>query len=245
MFAKKSLGQNFLINPEVVMDILRAADLKAGETVLEVGPGKGILTEALINAGAKVIAVEKDARLVGLLGTRFLDVENLRVIYGDILKTELRNLVPTRFKIVANIPYYITGEFLRNIFEAAALPERVVILVQKEVAERIVAKDDKESILSISIKAYSKPSIVRYVTKENFDPVPGVDSAVLLIENISKSFFGQNKIDEKKFFELIRRGFAAKRKKLKNNLPDINEAYGDKRAEELDLDDWQRVLKSW
>lgn len=247
---KRELGQNFLTNPDVVADILLASKIKAGETVLEIGPGTGVLTEALLDAGAHVIAIEKDDRLIELLNKKFAG-KRFDLIHGDILSLNISSLFAnfklhiSSFKIVANIPYYITGKFLRNIFESEKLPERIVLLLQKEVAERIVAKDGKESILSISVKAYGTPSIVRYVSRNDFDPVPNVDSAVLLIGSISRDFFsavGPLRIDEGKFFELVRKGFAHKRKKLGSNLGlDL----GNKRAEELSLVEWGKLYRSY
>src|SRR3989344_5314863 len=241
---KKSLGQNFLRNPDVVRDIVSAAHLAvtpprggmtAGENVLEVGPGEGVLTEALLSTGANVIAIEKDDRLIESLRKKF---PAAKIIHGDILNSHLPfTIYDLPFKIVANIPYYITGKFLRNIFSGEHLPERVVLLLQKEVALRILGIDakrpersrgTKESILSISVKAYGTPSIIRYVPREDFEPVPKVDSAVLVIEKISRKFFQEVKpplggftskqVAEQKFFDLVKRGFAHKRKKLVGNL---------------------------
>jgi len=239
------LGQHFLTNPDVVRDILLASEIEKNENVLEIGPGTGVLTEALLGAGAHVIAVEKDIQLIRYLETRFpneIISGQLKLVAGDVLHLPF-NIYDLTFKIVANIPYYITGKFLRMIFEQEHLPEKVVLLIQREVAERIVVKDGKESILSISIKAYGEPSIVRYVPQDNFEPVPDVDSAVLLIGSISRQFFTAvkplRKIDEQKFFDLVKRGFAHKRKKLSRNLE--IEGLGNKRAEELSLNDWREL----
>ncbi len=233
MLAKKSLGQNFLRNTEVVVDIVTAAKIIPGETVLEIGPGEGILTAALIAAGTKVTAVEKDDRLIADLETKF---PNARIVHADILNLEPSELIPGAYKLVANIPYYITGELLQKFLAAENQPTLVVLMLQKEVAERIVAKDGKESILSISIKAYAEARILRYVPRSNFEPVPNVDSAVLVIEKISKNFFAD--IDETKFFETVKKGFANKRKMLgpKFGLADT------RRAEELTLADWKRLM---
>lgn len=241
------LGQNFLKNPEVVRDIITASQIINDDTVVEIGPGGGVLTQALLDAGAKVIAIEKDSKLVTLLNKQFAtQILNgqLKIICGDILEFDVKSLKlkVKSFKIVANIPYYITGEILRKFLTAENLPERIVLMVQKEVAERIC--DSKESLLSLSVKAYGSPSIVRYVSRTDFDPAPDVDSAVLLIENISKNFFIENKIDETKFFKLLHQGFAHKRKVLGNNIKNIPAEYGEyksKRAQELNLDTWRNL----
>jgi 16S rRNA (adenine1518-N6/adenine1519-N6)-dimethyltransferase len=175
----------------------------------------------------------------------------LELINEDILKIE--NLGLERYKLVANIPYYITGEILREFLSNRTQPEKIVLMLQKEVAERIVAKNGKESILSISVKAYGEPKYIRKVEKENFKPKPKVDSAILLIKNISrKNFF---EIDEKEFFNLVKKGFSQKRKLLSNNLKDIlkektKEIFENckiplkSRAENLSLSDWQCLCMS-
>lgn len=253
---KKIFGQNFLVSNSVVTDIIKAAGLKPDDVVLEVGPGKGILTEALLEAvpQGKVIAVEKDERLVEFLKKNFSSAKNLKIISGDVLKINICKLIVNcklkigNYKIVANIPYYITSFFLRKFLESDYPPSRMVLMVQKEVAERIIAKDGKESILSISVKAYGEPKIVKKVPARYFSPAPKVDSAVLLIDNISKKFF--KNIDEKKFFEIVRRGFSSKRKMLKNNLKLLNTECLTKcgikenaRAEDLTLENWRCLTK--
>ena len=224
--AKKSLGQNFLKSKKILQKIIQTADLKDGDLVLEIGPGKGVLTEKLLEKVEKVVAVEKDARLIEFLRNKFaLDIQNgkLKIIQKDILDFSPIEISP--YKIVANIPYYITGKFLRKFLSADCQPSKIVILLQKEVARRIVgsAKTEggakqivKESILSISVKAYGEPKYIQTVKAENFAPAPKVDSALLLIDNISKNFF--KNIDEAVFFQLIRAGFSKKRKMLVNNL---------------------------
>lgn len=224
MRPKKIFGQNFLNSRNIVNDIIRAADLRPDDVVLEVGPGKGILTEALLEAvpRGKVIAVEKDKRLVEFLKEKFSGAKNLKIISGDILKFNFTrySLRVTRYAIVANIPYYITSHFLRKFLESDYSPSRMVLMLQKEVAERIATRStslraSKESILSISVKAYGEPKIIKKVPARYFFPAPKVDSAILLIDNISPFDYAQ---DEKKFFEIVKQGFSQKRKMLKNNL---------------------------
>ncbi len=219
--AKKSLGQNFLTSEKAVGDIARAASGAVGDTILEIGPGEGVLTEALLESGARVIAIEKDDRLTLHLQNRFAkEVEEGRfvLVSGDALEIDFSalGLTPLSYILAANIPYYITGLLIRTFFTRAHLPKRAVILVQKEVAERIVAKDGKESILSIAVKTFGTPRIVRAVPRGMFRPQPNVDSAVLLIEHITDPFASQK--DEEHYFEILRRGFSHKRKKLSSNL---------------------------
>jgi 16S rRNA (adenine1518-N6/adenine1519-N6)-dimethyltransferase len=204
-FAKKSLGQNFLISPRIVSAIVGAGDLKAGETVLEVGPGKGTLTKALLEAGVNVKAIEKDNRLIPILSETFKkEIENkkLELVHGDVMEMDVDSLgFQTSYKVIANIPYYITGVLIRNLLSAKIKPELCVLMVQKEVADRIISRDGKESILSLSIKAYAKPSIIMNVSRGNFFPIPNVDSAVIKLSNIKNPFTDTR--EEERFFEII------------------------------------------
>lgn len=244
--AKKSLGQHFLASPSALAKIIDAANIKSGETILEIGPGTGVLTEALLQTGAQVIAVEKDSRAITGLNERFAEhVEKgaLKIIEADILETEASGLGLTdkNYALVANIPYYITGAILERFLEHAPRPNRMVLLVQKEVAERIAARDGKESILSISVKAFGEPRIVAKVPRGAFNPPPNVDSAILAIENISDARFTEKGLEIRRFFEILKAGFAHKRKFLKNNLAGIVSDFklDEKiRAEDLKVEDW-------
>jgi len=251
--AKKSLGQNFLHAPQVISAMIHAAQVKAGDTVLEAGPGKGVLTEKLLEAGAKVVAVEKDDRAIPFLSEKFKEetaAGQLELVHGDILAFDPTPL--RQYKIVANIPYYISGEFLRKFLESDTAPLCIVVMLQKELAKRIV--EEKGSILGISVRAYGNPTYVTSVPRKFFRPIPNVDSAVLLIENISKNFFESGKIDEKRFFEVLKAGFAHKRKVLIKNLEekmasaDLKKLWEREnwsftlRAEELSLDDWKKII---
>ncbi len=224
MKPKKYLGQNFLKNKNIARKIIEAANVGKDDVVLEVGPGQGALTNFLLRKSGHVIAVEKDKNLIDFLMDKFKDNHNLKIVHNDILKFKPQNfsLEPHKYKIVANIPYYITSRFLKQFLESEYQPSLMVLMVQKEVADRIIARDKKESLLSISVKVYGKPKIIIKVPAGNFAPKPKVDSAVIRIENISKNFFNppadENKIDEKKFFGLLKLGFSHKRKLLKNNL---------------------------
>src|ERR1035437_7740146 len=197
--AKKSLGQHFLHAPNVVGAMIHAARIEPGMIVLEIGPGKGILTHGLLKAGAKVIAVEKDERAIEYMKEGFvkeISLGKLKLVQDDILTINPSDLGLEKgnYIIVANIPYYITGEILRKFLTAQDRPSRMVLLVQKELAKRIVAADKKESILSISVKAYGEPKYIDTVPKRFFRPIPKVDSAIILIDRINKSFFEDNSV---------------------------------------------------
>lgn len=256
--AKKSLGQNFLNSKSVARDIVRAAHLTSSDTVLEIGPGKGFLTSELLSSGARVIAVEKDDRMIPLLTKKFADEikqKKFSIIYGDIIKEFDKKTIklPKEYKLVANIPYYLTGQIIRTFLESKNKPIQMVLMVQKEVATRIVAHDKKESVLSLSVKAYGEPKLIKKVPARYFTPAPNVDSAVLSIENISNTTF--KNISEKRFFDILHAGFAHKRKVLSGNLKEL---FGTKtseilkdveikknaRAEELSLAQWIALTKS-
>jgi len=258
--AKKRLGQNFLTSKSIVSLIVRSAEVGIMDTVLEIGPGKGILTEELLKYADKVIAVEKDNELIDFLKDKFkkeIANKKLELIYGDALEFD-PNLYITKgsYKIVANIPYYITSRLLKTFLELRTQPEKIVLLIQKEVADRITAKEHKgqrkESILSISVKAYGTPKLIKKIPAMFFNPKPKVDSAVILINGISKkNFLGREKTDEKKFFELVKKGFSSKRKLLKNNLGLKDTGCLSKckipinsRAENLSTEDWFCLLKN-
>jgi 16S rRNA (adenine1518-N6/adenine1519-N6)-dimethyltransferase len=229
MLRKKSLGQHFLHSAHYVQMIADAADIKKGEHILEIGPGEGVLTRELLSRGATVVTIEKDARLIPVLHETFAEeIKNKKLfIYeADALEFDIVQALPKtkNYKIVANIPYYITGALLKKFLSHEHQPATLVFLLQKEVAERIVAKNKKESILSLSIKAYGTPKIVAKVPRGAFSPPPTVDSAILLVEHISRDNFTRSTSlrasseFEKRFFELIRAGFAQKRKLLKRNV---------------------------
>ena len=222
MKTKKSLGQHFLHSPQIIADIVSAGKVTSGDTVVEVGPGEGTLTEALLQTGANIVSIEKDDRLIPVLEEKFrkeISSEKLRLIHGDILdfKISQKNLgVKNSYKVVANIPYYITGQIIRMFLESDYKPESMTLLVQKEVAERIVAKDGKESLLSLSVKVFGEPRYVRKVGRGAFSPQPNVDSAVLSVVDISNKRLG--KVAPELFFHIIHIGFAHKRKQLIANL---------------------------
>jgi 16S rRNA (adenine1518-N6/adenine1519-N6)-dimethyltransferase len=248
---KKSLGQNFLIHPAIAKRIVAAAGVKKGETVLEVGPGRGILTQALLAAGSRVVAVEADRGLLERLHERFheeIAEGHLNIVHDDIRDYLKENpaLPGGPYRVVANIPYYLTGELIRELLTREHQPSSLTLLVQKEVAERI-ARDPKESLLSLSVKAYGTPRYEFTVPRGAFLPAPNVDSAVLSVGDISRSNFGEA-AEEARFFKLIHAGFAHKRKRLAKNLSDAGFgglSLGENvRAEDVPLAEWLSFAKA-
>jgi 16S rRNA (adenine1518-N6/adenine1519-N6)-dimethyltransferase len=254
--AKKSLGQNFLKSGTILKKIVSVAKVGKTDTVLEIGPGKGALTAVILATGAKVIAIEKDDSLIPILSETFaaeISLGQLTLIHDDVLKikAEKLGLKNGKWKLVANIPYYITGLIIRQFLEADCKPSGMTILVQREVAKRIVARDEKESILSLSVKLYGTPTYEGTVPRRYFSPAPNVDSAILHIAEIKK-------VEREKsfaFFTLIKSAFAHKRKTLVHN---IGKNYGREnliaklsklgydekvRAEDLKLSDWLTLMK--
>jgi 16S rRNA (adenine1518-N6/adenine1519-N6)-dimethyltransferase len=245
--AKKSFGQNFLKSEPALKKIIATGEITSEDTILEIGPGKGALTKKLLEVSGKVIAVEKDRELIALLTEKFANeiAENkLVLLEGDILEFEIEKFIGSHpYKIIANIPYNITGAILKKFLTSTYQPERMVLLVQHEVAQRIVARDEKESILSISVKAYGTPSLVMKVPARYFSPSPKVDSAVILISNISRKLFENSGTNEAKFWEIVKAGFAHKRKQLGGNLKQVVTAeklapFAAKRAENIRLFEW-------
>jgi 16S rRNA (adenine1518-N6/adenine1519-N6)-dimethyltransferase len=255
VFAKKSLGQNFLMHKQTAARIVTAASLPKDALVLEVGPGTGMLTKELLKAGVRVLAIEADHALIPELEARFAaEIKEGRLILrnGDVRAFDT-NDIKEPYHLVANIPYYITGELIRQFLTAGRQPQSMTILVQKEVAERI-AREKKESLLSLSVKVYGKPSYCFLVPRGAFVPAPNVDSAVLHIADISRESFS-NREEEERFFEVIRAGFAHKRKRLAKNLEErwpremISAAFAaaglsvNARSEDLSLSSWMTLMK--
>lgn len=248
---KKSLGQNFLTSIPARIAIVTAGHLTASDTVLEIGPGKGFLTQGLLDTGAQIIALEKDRDLVPFLQEKFSTYKNFNLVEGDALDFSFENckLKIENYKLIANIPYYITGAILSYYLSHKHQPTHMVVLVQQEVAERVVARDGKESILSLAVKVYGEPKIVYRVKRGSFNPIPNVDSAVLSITNISRKHFIDTKHEEL-FFKLIKAGFAHKRKfvisNIKETFPTVDymalfQALGLSpkiRAEDINLAQW-------
>lgn len=222
VFAKKSLGQHFLRSTRALDAIIEAGRVEEGDVVLEIGPGEGVLTKRLLAAGASVLAVEKDDGLVQTLREKFggeIKRGELILEHADILTFNPAKPIAEKYKLIANIPYNITGAILEKFLSASHQPSLCVLLVQDEVAKRIVARGGKESILSISVKAYGTPRYVEKVLAGSFVPAPQVNSAIISIEDISKQFF--NGFSEDFFFLMLKAGFQAKRKRLFSNLANV------------------------
>lgn len=229
---KKNFGQNFLKSKEALRAMCTSSELKSTDTVIEIGPGKGALTAYLLGHAGKIIAIEKDRDLIPILSEKFqeeIKSGKLIIVEGDILTfdPESQNLKPAAYKIVANIPYNITGAIIKRFLSETVQPKSMTLLVQKEVAERIVARPAtggaggaKESILSLSVKAYGTPHYIMKVSKRFFSPEPKVDSAIIHISDISKQNFKDINTEER-FFTIIKAGFAHKRKVLRKNLEEI------------------------
>lgn len=250
----RSKGQNFLVNEKIYDDIVAAARIEPDDTVLEVGPGLGFLTVRLSAKAKRVVAVELDDHLASYLETGLASegVGNVTVINEDILRADLRPYLEGPYKVVANLPYNITSVFLRQFLGAARKPESLVLMLQKEVAQRITAKPPDMSLLAVSVQYYADAEIVREVKAGNFWPEPEVDSAVIRI--LIRP--GEDFSADKRFFRLVKFAFSAKRKMLKNNLAAglkiqpaaveralLNSALNPKvRAEELSLADWRKLF---
>lgn len=211
----KSLGQHWLTDSVVLEDICAAAEIDASDTVLEIGPGPGALTKILVSQAREVIAVEFDRDLTQALPQR-VPADNLHVVQNDILSFDLTSL-PANYIVVANIPYYITSKLIRVMSETTNPAMRVVILVQKEVAERVAAEPGKMSLLSVSAQYYWEVSLDSVVPARLFTPPPKVDSQVLVMERRTKPVFA-DAVDSKQFFQLVKAGFSARRKTLQNSL---------------------------
>jgi 16S rRNA (adenine1518-N6/adenine1519-N6)-dimethyltransferase len=255
--ARKSLGQHFLADASVLQTIVEAAELSPADTVIEVGPGLGILTAELVRRAGNVIAVELDTKLASLLKSRLASPANLRVINADILKVSLSELLEgtSHYKVVANLPYYITSPVLRYFVEASPKPSLMVVMVQKEVGEAIVAGPGKMSLLAVSLQIYSKPSIISHVPAQCFYPQPKVDSVVVRFDLLPEP--AVKVADMGGFFEMVRAGFSLPRKQLHNSLAhslgmksaeitsllkgaNINSK---RRAETLSLEEWARLYE--
>lgn len=256
----KNLGQNFLIDEKVLGAIVKSADIGKGDIVLEIGPGLGVLTKEISKKCGKVIAIEKDRKLAEFLEelkNKKLLGDNVEIINGDILKLNIEEIIKKHgasgdYKLVSNIPYYITSPVIKLFLENKIQPKLIILLIQKEVAERICATAGKMSILALSVQIYGQPEIVDFVSRVSFYPQPEVNSAILKIKNIKKNFSDDC---YKKVFKMIKIGFSSKRKKLVNNFSaglDVEKNQAGEmlkkaginpnlRAQELNLEDWERL----
>lgn len=254
---KRSLGQNFLTSDIVPGWMVEASQIDFSDTVLEIGPGTGMLTKAILAKAGKVIAVEADERAIDELNVTFSEQikdGQLTIYHGDAreITPDTLGLQDHAFKVVANIPYYLSGFLLRNFLETKIQPSTLTFLIQKELAYRIV-RDKKESLLSLSVKAFGKPAYSKTVGRGHFNPIPKVDSAILTIHNINRNHFID--LDTNLFFEILHLGLGKKRKQLLANLTekyprDFLEATFSKiglglkvRGEDLKLETWLTLIK--
>lgn len=254
---KKSLGQHFLNSDHIPKKMCDAATIQTGDIVLEIGPGTGTLTKELLIRGAVVIAVEADTRAILELESNFSEYisdSKLIIHHLDVRSLDLESLglKTGQYKVVSNIPYYLSGMLFRKLLDTYCQPTTLVFLIQKEVAERI-ARDKKESLLSLSVKVFGEPSYICTVKRGHFTPPPKVDSAIVAVNNINKENF--HKVAEEFFFNLIHLGFAQKRKQLRGNLSkefsrqvleeffDSNNLVTTIRAEDVSLETWLNLAK--
>ena len=262
----KRWGQNFLIDERVLKKIVDSANLKKSDIVLEIGPGIGTLTQELAKRVKKVIAIEKDKKMCEILKDVLegWNVKNVRVVNADILKLDPKPYILKPYKVVANLPYYIVAPVIRKFLELPeARPREMILMVQKEVAQRICAKPPKMNLLAISVQFYAKPKILFYVPKNSFWPKPKVDGAILRISRICTNL---PRIDTNLFFKIVRAGFSQPRKQIANNLSKMlalslpngvkldkervkkwlleNGVKPVRRAETLTIEDWIKLTKS-
>jgi len=257
----KKLGQNFLIDKKVFEKILGTAELLKTDTILEIGPGIGNLTLKLAEKVKKVIAIEKDRKMCQILKKTLQDfnVKNVEIIKEDVLKIQYGSMAKLlngyNYKVVANLPYYITSPIIRKFLEFKKPPEAIVLMVQKEVGQRICASPPKMSVLAVSVQFYADAKIISYVSKKSFWPEPKVDSAIIKIVPLKVKF---SKKFTEKFFEIVRAGFSQPRKQLINNLSKKlnikkervkewllkNKVQPSQRAETLSVDKWQKLTKT-
>jgi len=269
----KRLGQNFLVDKGVVRKIIEAADLQADDIVLEIGPGLGVLTRELAKKAKKVIAVEKDKNMVEILAETLKNFKNVEIIHGDIRKKTPGVFsstpgVGTGYKVVANLPFYLTAPAIRKFLESVEVrPQQMVLVVQKEVAQRICAKPPDMNLLAVSVQFYASPSqvspkfgraspeIISYISKKSFWPQPKVDSAIIKITPFK---IRRSSELRQLFFKIVRAGFSQPRKQLVNNLSKMlkldkekvkewllkNDIQPSQRAETLSLEDWVRLTLS-
>jgi len=254
----KRLGQNFLIDKRVIKKLIRAVDLQPKDIILEIGPGIGTLTIELAKKVKKVVAIEKDLKMVEILKETLKDYENVEIVKGDILKTQNSKLKTINYKVAGNLPFYLTAPVIRKFLELPEVrPRAMVLVIQKEVGQRICAKPPQMSILAVSVQFYAKSEIISYVSKKSFWPRPKVDSAILRITPPINT--DRKLINADLFFRIVKAGFSHPRKQLINNLlkelkPDRekvkdwllkNNIRPSQRAETLTVKDWTSLTKNF
>ncbi len=218
IYPSKQLGQTFLIDKKVTKKVIKTAELRSENVVLEIGPGPGVLTQEIAKRVKKVIAVEKDRKIVEILKEQLKAFENVKIIQGDILRLNFLPLLAgfKNYKVIANLPFYITAPAIRIFLESKTPPKEMVLIVQKEVAQRICAEPPKMNLLAVSVQFYSKPKIIGYISKKSFWPTPKVDSAIIKV--IPRASVHNTISFRKQFFKIVKTGFSHPRKQLANNL---------------------------
>lgn len=258
---KKSLGQNFMVEPNAVQRVAGAAKLEPADTVLEIGAGLGALTDVLARQAGRVVALEIDDRFVGYLRSRYATAPHVEIVQADVLQTDIGALMgedAAHYKVVANVPYYITSAILRHLLESRTPPALIVMTMQREVAERIIAQPGDMSLLAVSVQFYGRPRLVTRLSAANFYPRPDVESAILRVTPHPEGPpVPPDEADA--FFRVVRAGFSQPRKQVKNSLAaglhaSTDEATGwleqagidpRRRPEKLGVDDWVRIYRAW
>ena len=253
---KQSLGQNFLFDDEILARIAATANLSPTDHILEIGPGLGALTRHLAKTAVHVQAIELDNRFLPILQAELAYFDNVDIIHGDILEQNPADLFDTPYKVIANVPYYITGAILRHLLTAVHKPSLMVITVQKEVAERITAVPPKMSLLAISVQFYGTVQISHVIKAGAFWPRPDVDSAVIRLDLHEEPLLPL--AEEVAFFRLVKAGFSQKRKQLHKNLRQLGltretvsellaeaSVDGRRRAETLTIEEWTAVYQAY
>ncbi len=250
----KSLGQNFLQDDAALRNIISVSQITPTDTVLEIGPGLGSLTRYLAESAKEVVTVELDESLLPILSNVIKEFNNVTVIRGDILRIPIADLVKAEsYKVVANIPYYITSAIIRHLLESLPKPKVIVLTIQKEVAQRICAKPGELSLLALSVQVFGQPEIVAEISSEAFFPEPNVDSSVIRLDTFSEPAIPETNLDS--FFRLAKAGFSQKRKTLRNSLSAGLSISGDdaerllknsgidpkRRAETLGIPEWANL----
>ena len=261
----KRLGQNFLIDKRAIKKLIRAVELQPKDIILEIGPGIGTLTIELAKKVKRVVAIEKDQKMVEILKETLKDYENVEIVKGDILKTQNSKLKNINYKVVGNLPFYLTAPVIRKFLELPeARPRAMVLVIQKEVGQRICAKPPDMNLLAVSVQFYAKPEIISYISKKSFWPQPKVDSAIFRITPPINA--DRKLIDADLFFRIVKAGFSHPRKQLINNLSRLRQDFGgqakkinkeeiknwllknnirpSQRAETLSVGDWINLLQS-
>lgn len=268
VFPKKRFGQNFLVDKKIAKKIIKTANLREKDTILEIGPGIGNLTKELAkrvkpalhrtrSGGGEVIAIEKDPKMIEILKETTKNLKNVKIIQSDILKLPKSKLPTKNYKLVANLPYYIVSPVIRKFLENKNQPKLMVLMVQKEVAQRICATPPNMNLLAVSVQFYAKPKIISFVSKKSFWPKPKVDSAIIKIIPRKSALLSAS--IPKRFFRIAKAGFSQPRKQLINNLSKglkidrdkiknwllKNKVHPNLRAESLSLKDWINLTKNF